>query len=190
MSEVREENARLKMLLQKIEKDYKSLQMRFVDICHQEPAAAVPKKCNNNGGDDDDENDSPSANEEHELVSLCLGRSSPIKTKEKPQYQRYDHLNKEGDLKLCLDFNSLEDCKTDPVEVHTDPSPENSELETKDEEEGREAWPPSKVLKAIRSSSSGDDDLSQAGVKRARVSVRTRCDTPTVSTLINIQTIQ
>ncbi|XP_027152656.1 probable WRKY transcription factor 72 [Coffea eugenioides] len=174
MSEVREENARLKTLLEKIEKDYKSLQMRFVDICQPE----ANKKS--------DHDPPPSGNgqiEELELVSLCLGRSpsDPKKNNNDSsssfKNRKEDENLKEG-LKLGLDFNCFQDCKSDAIDLSTDPSPDNSALESKEEEAAGETWPPSKVLKAMRNE---DDDLSQASIKRARVSVRARCDTPTMS---------
>lgn len=90
-------------------------------------------------------------------------------------------------LKLSLDYGGVQpppsdDKSTEPnLELSSGgQSPENSASETKEEDTAAagETWPPSKALKATRS---GDDELSQPSVKRARVSVRARCDTPTVS---------
>ncbi|XP_059670288.1 probable WRKY transcription factor 72 isoform X2 [Cornus florida] len=175
MSEVKEENARLKMMLEKIKKDYQSLQMQFVYSLQQE------SKKNNSSPCITDHEDI----EEPELVSLRLGRSSP------PSETKRDHDNNsssskarsedeqlKGGLKLGLDYNNFEGSKSDPVELVSDPSPEIS-LEERKEDEAGETWPPSKALKTMRS---GEDELSQqTGVKRARVSVRARCDTPTMN---------
>lgn len=87
-------------------------------------------------------------------------------------------------LKLGLDYGG-DNKSTEPnLELSSGrQSPDNSASETKEEDAAAaagEIWPPSKALKATRS---GDDELSQPSVKRARVSVRARCDTPTVSVL-------
>lgn len=176
MSEVREENVRLKMVLEKLEKEYKSLQMRFTEISQQEV-----------------ENNSNPANiheakEEPEFVSLRLGRSPSepkkdekasicSKTKEREQFK--------DDLNLALDYN-IGLTKSDLVNLKP-ASPENSSEETRKGEQG-EPQPPSKVSKTLRSE---DDEISQPStVKRARVSVRARCDTPTVSIYVMYQLIK
>ncbi|KAL3526497.1 hypothetical protein ACH5RR_011153 [Cinchona calisaya] len=179
MSEVREENARLKTLLEKIEKDYKSLQMRFGDIC---PPILEAEKTS--FITDPPPRNDQQVDQELELVSLCLGRRNPSEPKIKNDNascsstiknskEEGQHLKEEG-LKLGLDFSSFKE------EFKSDPSPENSALDqTKEEETAGETWPPSKVLKTMRSDQ--DDDLAHASAKRARVSVRARCDTPTMN---------
>ena len=55
----------------------------------------------------------------------------------------------------------------------------NNSFEKQKEEEPTEIWPPSKILKTMKS---GDEEVSQQSqVKKTRVSIRARCDTPTVS---------
>ncbi|GFZ19175.1 WRKY DNA-binding protein 72 [Actinidia rufa] len=184
MTKVREENVRLRSMLKQIEKDYQSLQSRFIEtIQHQPKKNSISNSSNNR-----------EEIEEPELVSLCLGFRSPREPKRDDNKinstdgssktnREEERFKKEG-LKLGLDCKFEEEgCKSDCAEViATDQSPENSlEETTKEELKDAETWPPSKVLKTVRSS--GDDELSQqqSSVKRARVSVRARCDTATMN---------
>ncbi|XAR51768.1 hypothetical protein NMG60_11006499 [Bertholletia excelsa] len=160
MHEVREENTRLKVLLEQIEKDYHSLQMRFIDSI-QKPSVAPTHE-----------------EEEPELVCLSLGRRSPCKPKTEhnpntnsPRETIQEPQSNSG-LKLGLDYEAGPQPDS--------PSPENSLEEITKEEQPGETWPPSKALKTM-----GREDQEevpeQASVKRARVSVRARCDTPTMN---------
>ncbi|XP_022737105.1 probable WRKY transcription factor 72 isoform X2 [Durio zibethinus] len=168
MGEVREENQRLKMYLNRIMKDYHNLQMQFYDIVRQDAKNSTATTANN---------DHQEAVEEPELVSLTLGRfSSDSKKDDKNKTSsqgKEDERGKEG-LSLGLDYK-FEASKSDlDDEALPNPSPANSCQEPKEEE----SWPPSKVLKTMRS---GDDEaLQQNPVKKARVCVRARCDTPTM----------
>nr|GMC67304.1 probable WRKY transcription factor 72 [Ipomoea batatas] len=186
MKEVKEENERLKTLLAKIEKDYSSLQMRFFDVFSHQPPEIEKKSCKIS---------SPMSSHHHDeetQISLRLGRSpSP----DRRQSRVIDDINAaaaakstdEDDdehnqtLKLGLDYGG-DNKSTEPnLELSSGrQSPDNSASETKEEDAAAagETWPPSKALKATRS---GDDELSQPSVKRARVSVMARCDTPTMN---------
>ncbi|KAK3030834.1 hypothetical protein RJ639_035763 [Escallonia herrerae] len=169
MREVREENTRLKMMLEQIEKEYKSLQRHFIDIFQQ----GTKKKSNIPVITPDERIKEP------ELVSLRLGLSPSEPHKDDNTNSstiiRDQQLN--SGLKLGLDYN-LRRSKSDLMELVSDTSPENSIEERKKEEAG-ETRPPSKVLTTAES---GDDEQSQLSrVKRARVSVRARCDTPTMN---------
>nr|WGV38264.1 WRKY [Loropetalum chinense var. rubrum] len=167
MGEVREENQRLKLILSQIVKDYQSLQTHFFDIVKEE----APKRSTNTVPVNQED-------EEPELVSLSLGRISgepknkdEEKTSNSSKGEDYEKLNEGLALRL--------DCRFDPAptELVKKPSPENSFEEQK--EEPTETWPPSKSLKTVRS---GDDELlQQTHLKKARVSVRARCDTPTMN---------
>ncbi|KAK2647743.1 hypothetical protein Ddye_015232 [Dipteronia dyeriana] len=200
MGEVREENERLKMMLERIEKDYKSLQLRFFDVFQQSP----PSNNNNNPCKDQDKgSSSPDSHSEiimepDELVSLCLGRTSSTSSD-------HHHSNKKEEKITSINNNNCSKSSTREDDDHDHDSlslaldskfqpslelvsnimmisPENSLEETKEEEAGggdHQTWPPSKILKR-----SGDDhpEVSQQNhVKRARVSVRARCDTPTMN---------
>ncbi|XAR50082.1 hypothetical protein NMG60_11004310 [Bertholletia excelsa] len=164
MSEVREENQRLRNYLNRIMKDYQNLQMQFHDIVQKESKEST--------------NPSHSQEEEtEELVSLSLGRtlSSDQRKEEKPTKVKEDQINKER-LALGLGSTFETSKSTGATETSPKPSPENS-LEGK--EEGGESWAAQKTLKTARSE---DDEVSQQNpVKRARVSVRVRCDTPTMN---------
>ncbi|KAF2302407.1 hypothetical protein GH714_036208 [Hevea brasiliensis] len=86
-----------------------------------------------------------------------------------------EELNNKG-LSLALD------CKFEPDSTVTmkNPSSENSfDDEEPKEEEATETCPPSKMLRTTISS--GDEVLQQTQTKKTRVSVRTRCDTPTMN---------
>ena len=175
MGEVREENERLKTLLAGIGKDYQSLQMHFFDIVQQEQAKKPPET-------------SPPAPDHHveepdHLVSLSLGTNSSVRKKEAKA--NTTSKNKENDrigegLTLGLDCKFEGSCGTNEPATDTI-SPSNSMEERKEKEEAGEPWPPSKILKNLRNGP--EDEVSQlAHVKKTRVSVRARCDAPTVST--------
>ncbi|XP_009800929.1 WRKY transcription factor 72B-like isoform X2 [Nicotiana sylvestris] len=180
MREVMEENERLRMHLDRIMKDYRNLQMQFHDIAQKE-AEKSSSTVNTTHHESDQEAD--------QLVSLSLGRtSSDIKkeelfkifSKDKAHYNNEEEEHKAGGLTLGLDCKFEMSAKTTPT-TESSPvnlSPENSLEETK--EENGETWPPNKILKTMRSH--GDDDVSQQNpTKRARVSVRVRCDAPTMN---------
>ncbi|PON35415.1 WRKY domain containing protein [Parasponia andersonii] len=186
MGEVREENKRLKMVLHHIKKDYESLQLRFFDIVKDDQDLKKPTDHNNNSAHGVDHVHHHRETDEAELVSLSLGRSpkepkSSINIVEdtrtnlsKIRDQDHDHHEYDDqDLikaNLTLGLGSEMQLTSELV---TDPSPENSsELEVKE-------LAGAKTPK--RNNNNGDDEVSQAHAKRARVSVRARCDTPTMN---------
>uniref|UniRef100_A0A0D9WLR7 WRKY domain-containing protein n=1 Tax=Leersia perrieri TaxID=77586 RepID=A0A0D9WLR7_9ORYZ len=184
MGEVREENERLKTLLSRISQDYRSLQMHFHDVLQQEQPKKLP--------------DSPTAIpadiEEPEFVSLRLGTSTSKRKKEdksttgevKGSGCTEDFLKIKGGLSLGLSdcrvgANNSDKMQPDVMTL----SPEGSFEDAKDDTiETTEQWPPSKMLKNLRSPGTEveDDDMApQPQVKKARVSVRARCDAPTMN---------
>lgn len=184
MGEVREENERLKMILTRIVKDYQSLQMHFFDIVQQEQAKKATET---------PVSITPEV-EDTELVSLSLGTSSTGHKKEemKPSSSKNkenDHNQVEQVLTLGLqckfEGSSNGPLSNDQVPLsNLSPDEHNIEEHKKEEEEEEEAgepWPPSKILK--NNNRNGDDEVSQqTHTKKARVSVRARCDAPTVCT--------
>nr|QIL87972.1 putative WRKY transcription factor 72 [Lilium longiflorum] len=169
MGKVHEENKRLKLVLAGIVKDYESLQTKFLDIVHQEQAKMSTETTRPVVYDV----------EEPELVSLRLGTSgSNLKKIETSSiHSKLNEDNMEKGLVLGLDckYQASNRCLNDHL---SNTSPTNSSEDTKDEEMG-ELRQPSKMLKNMRN---GEDETSQqTHVKKARVSVRTRCDTPTMN---------
>ncbi|KAL1541603.1 DNA binding domain [Salvia divinorum] len=157
MDEVMEENKRLKTDLDRILKDYRTLQMQYRDV----EAAKSPHQSYH---------DLTAAPADHELIDLSLAMSSSDRKGETSKIRD----DKQG-LSLGLD------CKFDlpeksPVTINL--TPENSIEEAK--EEAGETWP-HKGVKNGRDGG-GEDEISQQNpTKRARVSVRVRCDTPTMN---------
>ncbi|GMH16848.1 hypothetical protein Nepgr_018689 [Nepenthes gracilis] len=183
MGEVMEENQRLKSCLDQIMKDYRALQMKFLEIA---PNTSIDTSKNKNPEPREADD------QEAELVSLSLGRSSSIDSKShknvnssekgKLRTAANEEVNKVGGGLLSLGLDcELEKADHKMMAVETaapNSSTENSFDEGKDDGVG-ETWPPSKTLKSMRSV---DDDVApQALVKKARVSVRARCDTPTMN---------
>ncbi|GMH21436.1 hypothetical protein Nepgr_023278 [Nepenthes gracilis] len=174
-----EENQRLKSNLDRITKDYHALQLKFFEIAQQEPKAAL-----NSAFLDSDNNDirvSEGVEEEDDLVSLSLGRSSSIDSRNKNASSDGERVKEEVSLVLGLD------CKSETLNkmVAGDTaalisSSVNSFDELKVAEAAWETWPLSKVLKNVIRS--GEDEVvQQPSLKKPRVSVRARCDTPTLN---------
>ncbi|KAL6583944.1 DNA binding domain [Orobanche minor] len=181
--EVMEENQRLKMDLDRILKDYKTLQRQYQDIIQQEDTVSpnsliIPKI-----------HDHDQITEEHDelMIALSLGRSIPSDGTKNEQHKtpvRDENVIEGGDKEgftLGLDL----DCKFQvPSEKLThEISPDNHSLENSleeaKEEGGESAWQP-KTTKNAREG--GDEEITQQNpTKRARVSVRVRCDTPTMN---------
>lgn len=165
MGDVREENHRLKMMLERIEKDYQSLQLRFFDILQHETSS----KQSTDSAPSHDETE-----ESNELVSLCLGRSpSEPKKEEKSTNSAKSRENEELKANLTLGLDSKILTSTETV---SNPSPAESVEEPK--EEAGETWPPSKVIP--KRNGDHDEAAQQSQAKRARVCVRVRCETPTM----------
>ncbi|XP_016502534.1 WRKY transcription factor 72B-like isoform X1 [Nicotiana tabacum] len=174
IGEAKEENEKLKSMLSKIMKDYQSLQMHFQGISHKPQnskdiiATSIEQE------------------EEVDLVSLSLGRSSREFKQDEKEYDQNECKDIKKQSKL---FDGLElglDCRfsLDFTEVtkNYDDSPENSFEESKKEhitEPCVQNYTSSKMPRIC-----GDEDedfLQQNPQKKARVSIRAVCDTTTMN---------
>ncbi|KAH9773774.1 WRKY domain-containing protein [Citrus sinensis] len=176
VGEIREENEKLKLSLAKMAKDYQSLQSHFLDILQQEEAQKSKDKISTHHDQENEEVD--------ELVSLSLGRTSAQPKKDEKKIcnnlsDGHEKNDKEG-LALGLDCSRFE-FSSNSRESENRPSPANTTCEQLKEQEPTEIWSPSKInLKSKRSDDQDEEVFQKAQLKKARVSVRARCDTPTV----------
>lgn len=178
MGEVRQENERLKFLLARLVKDYQSLQTNFFDILQQDKQEEATTKA------------TTTIHEESEVVSLSLGISSskgqPTMDEkknnnriEKRELDYHEDCNKGLALGLDIKFDPSSEVQ---AEVTNNPTPQSSfdHNEEGKEEEPTEMWPPSKVLKTMRNGDKSEAS-QQTQLKKARVSIRARCDTQTMN---------
>ncbi|XP_051123136.1 WRKY transcription factor 72B-like isoform X2 [Andrographis paniculata] len=182
MDEIMEENQRLKMYLDRILKDYRTLQMQYQSAIQQDNAK--PDDPNNDSTFHHRGNDH--TKDSDDLIDLSLGISSRDRMKEETHKVlpitnstniiEGGNNHKEG-LKLGLD------CKYDVLGKLSpnNPSPENSVEELKEDGGEGDAWKPKSTMKNVRDGGDVDDVSQQNPTKRARVSVRVRCDTPTMN---------
>ncbi|KAI3974185.1 hypothetical protein MKX01_033436 [Papaver californicum] len=201
MREVRKENERLKLVLARILEDYQSLQKHLVEVVQQGEQTKT-----NSGATLQTtfplHQTMPmiQAEEESQLVSLSLGRTTSSSSDRFSNYMSQfpkgetnkDKFSKEASLSLGLDCNydviskpvSSNSTSAEPLMIY--PSPENSLGSDDLKEDAGEKWQTtnnatSNGKAVIRSR---DDEVSQQQqnpVKKPRVSVRTRCETPTMN---------
>ncbi|KHN45484.1 Putative WRKY transcription factor 72, partial [Glycine soja] len=154
MSKVKEENERLKMMIERVGKNYHSLQLRFFDILHRETS--------NKGVEDSAV--SLDEVEEPKLVSLCLG-TSPWEHKKDGIICNSSKHKENEDLEASLTLGL--DCKGVSSKEQV------SDMNTSEEKEE------DSTNKLVRTKDGGDE-ISEITppAKRARVCVRARCDSP------------
>ncbi|WOG99547.1 hypothetical protein DCAR_0518900 [Daucus carota subsp. sativus] len=179
MCKVRQENERLKACLDSMTVDYQTLKTKFQNIAHEQVLDQAPK------------NKFTDPENEPEFVFLSLGRSSPGQAKGDDPYKEKNTSPKkmettaspvinlqdkeEGSVKLGLN------CKFDQEPACLKPD-RSMEYNSPREVVVKETWSPETSLKTMRSS--GDDDevsVPQNPAKKARVSVRVRCEAPTMN---------
>ncbi|XP_068333482.1 WRKY transcription factor 72A-like isoform X2 [Pyrus communis] len=183
MVEATEENERLKLLLYQISKDYQSLRMHFHGLLQN---GGETKKCTDTSSSTAlDLTHEQNTEEADDLVSLSLGRTSSSidQPRKDGRIKKISQLSSSTNGKDDDDDNGMLNgaglalelgCKFEPA---ADQSTNNSSGGPK-EDDLAEIWPPSKTLKTTRSR---DDEASQqTHSKKARVSVRVRCDDHTI----------
>ncbi|CAM0880122.1 unnamed protein product [Alopecurus aequalis] len=190
MGEVREENERLKTLLSHIVRDYQSLQMHFHDAVkvkqHADklfPTAAVPAKA---------DVPPPNAAAADDLVSLSLGSGGY--TRRKGAHERTSssssgtETDQEDQLSLGLSSRRSND-GDDRQASRPSAAPLlnlSSDSSADDAAEPRHqlpaaACPPTSKARKSPGVDGADDEVLQQQAKKARVSVRVKCDTPTMN---------
>ncbi|XP_025887074.1 WRKY transcription factor 72b isoform X1 [Solanum lycopersicum] len=182
MREVMEENQRLRMHLDRMMKEYRNLQNQFHDIVQKE---TDQKSSSTTVNTSTTHHDHESDQEADQLVSLSLGRTtSDMKKDDLSKILKKDKVH--DDEGVSNNNKSLDlglDCKFETTPTECSPvnySPENSldDIQAnKDENEETS----NKNLKTMRNNGDGDDVSQQNPTKRARVSVRVRCDAPTMN---------
>ncbi|KAL5228407.1 hypothetical protein ABZP36_016672 [Zizania latifolia] len=200
MGEVREENERLKTQLSHIVRDYKSLQMHFLDVVKVKEQAADDQKAP--AADPatvaDDEADEP-----EDLVSLSLA-TRPNAGARRKGHERTSSSSSSGaetghneqQLSLGLSFArgsganppSSDDDRALPPVLNLSSDSSGDDAGARAGAEPGQQPPTCPPNKACRSSNAGagdgaDDEVLQQHQppKKARVSVRVKCDTPTMN---------
>ncbi|XP_021844620.2 WRKY transcription factor 72A-like isoform X2 [Spinacia oleracea] len=183
MGEVKEENQKLKRLLSQILKEYQSLEKQITSMGQPKQSTTETNSSSNN---EDDygvkDQDQP------EMVSLTLGSwNNPCNKKQNydKKQESDDSLNKTrkvetGGLELGLDYRNPRVSTTDSIKYS---SLENSNKVLK-EDENVDTWTSTQDLKVKENTNSREVDdqeiLHQPQVKKTRVCIRSRCDSPTI----------
>ncbi|KAK1373340.1 WRKY domain-containing protein [Heracleum sosnowskyi] len=178
MNEAREENQRLKTYLDKMMNDYQRLQTHFKNIVHDKGS---PKKSTYTALNQRHHHEFQGPDDQFD-VSLTLGRSSSIELKRDSSLKRDERstnsvVHDRDRPGLGLDCRTFD---TQPSLLPKQGLAESSPLRSVDdlkEEEDAEKCLPEKSGKV-----SEDDEVSQQNpAKKARVSVRVRCNTTTMN---------
>uniref|UniRef100_A0A0E0JF08 WRKY domain-containing protein n=1 Tax=Oryza punctata TaxID=4537 RepID=A0A0E0JF08_ORYPU len=197
MGEVREENERLKTMLTRIVSDYQSLHMHFLDVVKVKKQTAADDKAAELAADDEAAADD---DEPDDLVSLSLctrPNAAAAAAARRKGHERTSSSSSSGgetrgdhdDGRLSLGLSCARGVASDDDDKASRALPPmpvlNLSSDSSGDATGAGAGEPTQPNKASRSSSGGDgaDDevLQQQQAKKARVSVRVKCDTPTMN---------
>ncbi|CAI0453553.1 unnamed protein product [Linum tenue] len=179
MGEVREENERLKLTLDKMTRDYSSLRRNFLDFLGNQATATASSSSKMLAA---------AVDRDDQELSLCLGSRAAAKDDRR---NNKEEEVKAGSCSLTLGRGLTmdhDDAKF-PVDnlgcfLHhnTNINPRGDDESVKEDKAAAETWDPSKApAKRVHCTEddSYPDDKTQA--KRARVCVRARCQTPTMN---------
>lgn len=180
MIDVKEENVRLKKMLERIENDYRSLQLRFFDILQHERSPSITMSENKSLTTETRKEEE----EEEPEVSLSLGFQVLNKRKKDDNNNTNSSTSSvvKEDTKLMSEGLSLGFGRKSPPtsDLSDKESGKSTEIDDAKEDGVGDTWRPSKLLKTMKDGVEEDEPSQPNITKRARVSVRARCDTPTV----------
>ncbi|KAK9707283.1 hypothetical protein RND81_07G186500 [Saponaria officinalis] len=181
MEEVREENERLKKLLSQIMKEYNSLENQISIMTRSKASPETQNSIDNRKSSNNDEE-----KQERDLISLSLGSWNSEKRYEDHDTKKQNNNNNSSEKRRKVE-EGLElglDCRYDVVPSESvNNSTMNNATEVKKEEDIIATWPPSREIKAkeaVNGREKDEESLHQPQVKKTRVCIRSRCDSPTV----------
>ncbi|XP_021733795.1 probable WRKY transcription factor 61 [Chenopodium quinoa] len=185
IGEVMEENQRLKQYLNQMMNDYQMLQSKFYEISQQDSkqlkamAATPPPPPRASCDDEEEEEEEEEADKD--LVFLSLGRSPSLDSK-----KGYTNSKLSSPSKLATNHSKNVDMEANERSLDLGLECKFKASSTMDHHQNLNGTKDGEALKSNNvtsgGNSNGDDELvHQPPMKKARVSVRVRCDTPTMN---------